>query len=134
MIGFNDSVSFFLSARDPALFKLRQTRVGNVQHHVTDFAMRPDDVSRCGIGAKRAPGSAGDKFDGLPFSCLRVETKTRRMSAIPPVWPISFRLRNNPSAQETLVPSHKRMSLEIHNCSGQRELVQDRAELLQVFS
>jgi hypothetical protein len=35
--------------------------------------------------------------------------------------------------KKSLVPSHKRVALEIHNCSGQCELIQDRAQLLQVL-
>ena len=35
--------------------------------------------------------------------------------------------------KESRVPSHKRMAFEIHNCSRQSELIQDRAEFLQVL-
>src|ERR1700730_12082125 len=71
MKGFLDSVAFFLPPGNSALFELHRWRIESLQHHITDSIVGPDDVSRCGIGARRAPCSAGDVFDSLSFFLIR---------------------------------------------------------------
>src|ERR1700730_280029 len=71
MKGFLDSVAFFLAPGNSALFEFHRWRIESLQHHITDFVVGPDNVSRRGIGVERAPGSAGDVFDSLPFFLVR---------------------------------------------------------------
>jgi hypothetical protein len=36
--------------------------------------------------------------------------------------------------EKSWVPSYKRMAFEVHNCSRQGELIQNRAQFLQVLA
>jgi len=69
MKGFNDSATFCLSTCVTTLFELGRGRVKNIEHHVTNFAVRPDDESRRGIAAKRPLGGASGIF-GLASSVV----------------------------------------------------------------
>ena len=53
---------------------------------------------------------------------------------MPPVDRFEFVFRITRLLKKLRIPSHKRTFVEIHDCPGQREPVQDRAKSLQVFS
>src|ERR1700752_156492 len=71
MKGGSYSIAFFLPPNNSTLFKLCRGRICNLEHHITNFVLRPDNVSRCRIGAKSPPGCARDVFDFLSFSLIR---------------------------------------------------------------